>query len=211
VNLFENVICCWFVIFSLRRHRGERIAGRVSGIVWVLSFALQLALVPMAILSISPWLGTHLKEAALPYDWLDLWVKVVQTLMPDLAGFVIGYLVSRFPAALREPGRWIFVIPAIGYPILFVTSFVVDLHRYYVAVFGVNGGEYDGLGVIGLIFPAAGICLYSIGIRAGDRYTHPLANVFGDEDVIPEDGPQVKAQRKVDPDMVDVDTDVPKS
>ena len=61
-------------------------------VVWLLSFALQLALLPMAILPASEVTGKYLVEAALPYGWLDFSVKVAQTLMPDMLGFLFGFI-----------------------------------------------------------------------------------------------------------------------
>jgi hypothetical protein len=162
----------------------------VPGVVWVLSFAVQLGLLPMAILAASDATGKYMVEAALPFAWLDFSVKVAQTLMPDMFGFLFGFVLKPFPAFIREPGRWIWVAPAVLFPVLLGISFSSDLHEYYVAIFGVKGAEYDGLGVIGLIFPAGGICMYALGVRAGDRYSDPLHNVHGDEDVIPHDAPR---------------------
>lgn len=193
------------MILSLRRHRGKRIYGRVPGVVWVLSFAVQLALIPVAILASSEVTGKYLVEAALPYAWLDFAVKVTQTLLPDILGFLFGFVLKPFPAFIREPGRWIWVAPAILFPILVGISFSTDLTAYYVAVFGVNGAQYDGAGVIGLIFPAGGICMYSLGVRAGDRYSDPLHNVFGDDDVILHDA----AIPKPDPEITNPEEELP--
>jgi hypothetical protein len=193
------------VILSLRRHRGIRIFRRVPGVIWVLSFAVQLALLPMAILSASEATGKYMVEAALPYAWLDFSVKVTQTVLPDLLGFLFGFVLKPFPAFIREPGRWIWVVPAILFPVVMGISFSTDLHQYYLAVFGIKGAQYDGLGVIGLIFPAGGICMYSLGVRAGDRYSDPLHNVSGDEDAIPDGAPRPKPS----PDTTDLEEEVP--
>jgi hypothetical protein len=166
-------------------------------VVWALSFAVQLAAVPMALEVGSRYLRSALREAALPYAGLDFVVKVLQTLAPDILGVALGYLMTVLPAAVREPGRWIFVIPVVSYPVLAACSYFLNLHDLLFAAFGVRGAEYEGFGVIGLIFPAAGICLYSIGVRAGDRHTHPLANVFVDEDAIPDRGPRMARRKKL--------------
>jgi hypothetical protein len=189
------------VILSLRRHRGKRIHRRVSALVWALSFVLQVACVPIGIDASSQWLAVHVKEAALPFAFLDFPVKVIQTLLPDLLGFLFGILTRPFPAAIREPGRWILLIPLLLFPAVAIASYFTNLHDILFAVYGVRGSEYEGIGVVGLIFPAAGICLYSLGVRAGDRYSDPLADVFGDEDVVVDEGPGVKGRRLVKPDM----------
>ena len=126
---------------------------------WVLSFAAQLAAVPVAILAASEAAGKYLGEAALPFAWLDFSVKLIQTVMPDIIGFLFGYAMKPFPAMIREPGRWIWVVPAVLFPVIVGISFSTDLHEYYLAVFGVKGAQYEGSGVIGLIFPAGGICM----------------------------------------------------
>lgn len=165
----------------------------------MLSFVVQLAAVAVALDVSSVWLGTFVKAAMLPWSWLDLTEKVVETVLPDVLGLLAGLLLSRFPAFLREPGRWIWVVPAAIFPVLLVVSFFVDFHDPLLAIYGVRGAEYERFGFIGLIFPACSICLYSIGIRTGDRHSNPLANVFGDEDIIPDDGEvgtSTPAQRK---------------
>ena len=143
---------------------------------------------PVAMDVSSQWLGKYVKVLLLRWTWLDFPRNVIQTVMPDLLGLLFGILLSRSPAAIREPGRWIFVVPAVALPILLVWSYFQDLHYLLFSVYGVRGAEYEGSGIVGLVFPILGIVLYSIGIRTGDRYTDPLANVFADEDVIPGDG-----------------------
>ncbi len=178
---------------------------------WALSFALQLASIPIAIDVSSQWLGKVLREAALPYSWLDFSVNVTRTLMPDLVGFLFGYALKPFPGWIREPGRWIFVVPAVIYPVLVIVAYFGNLHDLLFSVYGTRGAQYEGFGVIELIFSFGGVCLYSIGIRAGDRHSNPLANVFGDEDVIPEDDPRYArtAKKPEDVPIVDVDPDEP--
>jgi hypothetical protein len=122
--------------------------------------------------------------------------------MPDLVGLLFGLLLRRFPGAIREPARWIWVVPAVVLPLLIGVSYFQNLHDLLFSIYGVRGSDYEGIGIIGLIFPACGICLYSIGIRTGDQHSHPLANVYGDEDVIPDDAKA--AENAVEPRM---DTD----
>jgi ABC-type spermidine/putrescine transport system permease subunit II len=174
----------------------------VPDVVWVLSFLLQLVTIPIAMDVSAQWLGKALKAALLSYEWLDLPSAVLQTVMPDLIGFLIGYAMSRFPAALREPARWLFVVPAVLLPILIGVSYSTNLHDLFKSIYGVRGTDFEGLGVIGLIFPACGVCLYSIGIRTGDQHSNPLANVFGDEDIFPTDGPPLTPDPAQKPDVV---------
>lgn len=173
---------------------------------WALSFAVQVALVPIAIEASSQWLGNHLKEMTVPYEWLDYWVNVAHTLLPVFIGFLLGYATKPLPSAIREPGRWIFVVPAAVLPVVLIAAYVTNLHDLLFSVYGQRGAEYEGLGAIGLIFPAGGYCLYSIGVRVGDRHSNPLANVFKDEDAIPEGGPR----RAAAPSTTDPDTDMPR-
>jgi hypothetical protein len=205
--LFEKVISCSSVIFSLKRHRGKRIHGRVPVVVWVLFFVLQLALVPVTIDASSQILGKFFKEAALPFAFLDFSMKVFQTLLPDFIGFALGLLLRPFPFAVREPARWLFVVPAAAYPVFAVASFFTSFHELLVFLFGIRGNNYEGSGVLALLFPAVGICLYSLGVRASDRYTDPLANVFTDEDLDPDDGQaEARVRRVPDPDSTDPDS-----
>jgi hypothetical protein len=194
--LLEKVICCSCVISSIRRHRGVRIYKRVPVVFWALSFALQLAFIPIAVDGSSQWLGKLLRETALPYSWLDFSVAVTRTLLPDFIGFLLGFALKPAPAWIREPGRWIFVVPAVIYPALLIAAYFGNLHDLLFLVYGKRGVQYEGLDIIELIFSFGGVCLYSIGIRAGDRHSNPLANVFGDEDVIPEDDPRFAATKK---------------
>ncbi len=142
---------------------------------------LQLALAPIAIQGSAAVLGSALDGVGMPYAWMDFARRVVVTVLPAFLGFLIGYGTRPFPAMMREPGRWLFTIPAALYIALVMLTFTVDLHPFYLALFGVRGTDYEGLGVIGLIFPVAGYCLYSVGVRAGDRYTDPLKMVYGED------------------------------
>ncbi len=142
---------------------------------------MQLALAPLAIQFSALELQRLLDAVSLPYGWMHFTRRVLVTVLPDFLGFLIGYSTKPFPAFLREPGRWLFVIPAALYIALFIVTFTVNLHPLYLALFGPEATAYEGVGVIGLVFPVAGFCLYSVGVRAGDRYTDPLKMVYGEE------------------------------
>lgn len=134
----------------------------------------------MAIEWISLSLGNYAKTAALPYSWLDYPVKVLQIVLPDFVGFYSGYLTRNSPAAIREPARWIWIVPAGVCLTAMVASIFTNLDSLFFSLFGVRGSDYRGEGVIGLVFPAVGFWLYSTGVRIGDKFTDPLVNVEGE-------------------------------
>jgi hypothetical protein len=152
-----------------------RIQDRVAPPVFLLSFLFQLALAPTTIYVISLWIGDYVKKAALPYWWLDMPAAIVQLVLPDFAGFFLGYAARHFPGWFREPARWIGLAPGVLLCVGFVVSLFVDVHGPLVTVFGTQGTEYEGLGVVRLLFPVVACCLYSIGVRAGDRYPDPVS------------------------------------
>ncbi len=152
-------------------------------------FAVELAAIPWGIDASSQALGNWLGDLVLPFEQLYFWMKVLRTLLPDVIGLLAGYMLKPFPSFIREPARWIFVIPAILFPIALGVSFFADLHTLWFSIFGERGANYDGLGVVGLFFPVCGIFLFSIGVRAGDRHSDPLAKVYEDEDLGPKELP----------------------
>jgi hypothetical protein len=111
---------------------------------------------------------------ALPYGWLVFPLKLAELLVPALVGFLLGYLVKDFPGIFHEPGRWVSLPAVILGMALLPVSMLTNLDRLWILLFGMRGANYSGAGVAGLLFPLGGICMYSWGVRLGDRYTDPL-------------------------------------
>ena len=102
-------------------------------------------------------------------------MKLAQLLIPALVGFLLGYLVKDLPGIFHEPGRWVSVPPVIIGVVLLPLSLLTNLDPVWIHLFGMRGANYSGAGIVGLLFPLGGICMYSLGVRFGDRYTNPLA------------------------------------
>jgi hypothetical protein len=162
--------------------RRQRVRGHVPAVLFALSFVVQLVVVPAAIEWSSLALGEYAKTSALPYLWLDYPVRFLQTALPDFLGFLFGYLLRHFPPVVREPARWIWIVPASLFLALFVASLFVDLSGLLYALFGIRSSGYVGDTVIALVFPAMGFCLYSVGIQTGDTYVSHLVDVERDYD-----------------------------
>ena len=160
---------------SLNSRQATRIRERVPAVVWLPSFVIQFVAATAFILWASDWLGDGLRTLAQPYRFLDGPVRLMQTLMPDFAGFLTGFLLRSLPAIFREPGRWIWIVPTGLSAALLAGSVFTNMDHMWISVLGWRGQAYQGAGIVGLVFPLGGVFLYSMGIRSGDRYTDPLA------------------------------------
>ncbi len=149
-------------------------------LLWLLSYAVQLVLAPAVILWAGYWAVEFIRSAAQPYRVLDGPVRFVQTVMPTVLGFLIGFLFRRSPGFIREPARWIWIVPAVLCLGLLGTAIFVSLDNFFLSLLGPSGYDYSGLGIVRVAFPLGGVFLYSIGVMSGDQYTDPLEDAEKD-------------------------------
>jgi hypothetical protein len=145
----------------------------IPPVVYGLSFFSQLISVPVFVLYVSFTMGTYFRDLMRPYRYLEAPADLIYLILPDIVGFTLGYIVRHFPAAVREPARWIWILPFTAFAAVFVASWFTNLHQLFYALLGTQGSDYQGVGIFRLIFPASAICLYSIEVRGGDKQIIP--------------------------------------
>jgi hypothetical protein len=152
----------------------------VPAVLAVLSYAVQLVLVPALILWAGYWIAEFLRSAAQPYRFLDGPMRFVQTVLPTVVGFLLGFLCRRSPAFVREPARWIWIVPTVLCLGLLGTAIFVNLDNVFLSLLGPSGYDYSGTGIVRVVFPLGGVFLYSFGAMSGDQYTNPLEDAEKD-------------------------------
>jgi hypothetical protein len=141
----------------------------VNPAIYWLSFAVQQVMVPVAIWAIATIVGmlVPIIENRF-YGWNDV-LKGVTYVLPAFIGFGLGLGATFLPSAIKEPARHIWVLPLILFLVLYGYSFVTDI-RYLMAMMPLDTSSMsDEYSIILLMFPCGACCLYSIGVRAGDR------------------------------------------
>jgi hypothetical protein len=90
---------------------------------------------------------------------------VITYISPGLFGFMFGALARSLGSAVKEAGRWIWVIPVSIFAVGLLVTLLSDWRQALPGLFGVRGGENEeGLGAIFITFPTLACCSYAVGI-----------------------------------------------
>jgi hypothetical protein len=89
----------------------------------------------------------------------------VTYISPGLFGFMFGVLAKSLGSAVKQAGRWIWVIPVSTFAVAFLAALLSNPRKALPEFFGVRGGENEeGLAAIFITLPTLACCSYAVGI-----------------------------------------------
>ena len=144
--------------------RGRRQNVNPPAFSWIL-FAVQQFAVPLLSLVATGILAAALMNV-IP-ESTSAWsiAGVITYISPGLFGFMFGLLARSLGSAVRQAGRWIWVVPVSIFAVAFLATLLSNWRQALPEFFGIRGGATEeGLIALFITCPTVACCSYAVGI-----------------------------------------------